>query len=222
MVQGIYDCSRFKRVPSKRKSPEEWYITPNTHEPIVDIETWEHVQTCIGSRKRVTKSNEIQMFAGFVKCEDCGHALAYAFCQGIPQYTCGHYRRFGREACSCHYIRKDTLEQVVLDDIRRYARLAHEDEESLAEQLNANNGSQEEKRIQALSAELKTAQARYVELDRIMKRLYEDSVTGKITDSRFQKLSAEYETEQAELEKQIINSKNELETIRQTKQDSSA
>lgn len=97
MVQGIYDCSRFKRAPSKRKSPEEWYITPNTHEPIVDIETWEHVQTCISSRKRVTKSNEIQLFAGFLKCEDCGHALSYAFCQGIPQYTCGYYRRYGRE-----------------------------------------------------------------------------------------------------------------------------
>ena len=222
MVQGIYDCSRFKRVPSKRKSPEEWYITPNTHEPIVDLETWEHVQTCIGSRKRVTKSNEIQLFAGFVKCEDCGHALAYAYCQGIPQYTCGHYRRFGREACSCHYIRKDTLEQVVLDDIRRYARLAHEDEESLAEQVNALNGGQEEKRLQTLSTELKTAQARYAELDRIMKRLYEDSVTGRIKDSRFQKLSAEYETEQNEAGKQIENSKNELETIRQTKQDSSS
>ena len=222
MVQGIYDCSRFKRAPSKRKLPEDWYITPNTHEPIVDLETWEHVQTCIGSRKRVTKSNEIQLFSGFVKCEDCGHALAYAYCQGIPQYTCGHYRRYGREACSCHYIRKDTLELVVLDDIRRYARLAQDDEESLAEQLNALNGSQEEKQIQALSAELKTAQARYAELDRIMKRLYEDSVTGRITDSRFQKLSAEYETEQTELGKQIESKQKELESIQQTKQDSSA
>lgn len=222
MVQGIYECSRFKRVPSKRKSPEEWYITPNTHEPIVDFETWEHVQTCIASRKRITKSSEIQLFAGFLKCEDCGHALSYAYCQGIPQYTCGHYRRFGREACSCHYIRKDTLELVVLDDIRRYARLAQDNEESLAEQLSVLNGSQEEKRIQTMNTELKNAQDRYVELDRIMKRLYEDSVAGRITDSRFQKLSAEYEAEQAELGKQIENSKNELESIRQNKQDSSA
>lgn len=72
MVQGIYDCSHFKRAPSKRKSPEEWYITPNTHEPSVDLETREHVQTCVGSRKRVIKSNEVQLFAGFLKCEDCG------------------------------------------------------------------------------------------------------------------------------------------------------
>ncbi len=222
MVQGVYDCSRFKRVPSKRKDPEEWYITPNTHEPIVDLETWQHVQTCIASRKRVTKSNEIQLFAGFVKCEDCGHALAYAFCQGIPQYTCGQYRRYGREACSCHYIRKDTLEQVVLDDIRMYAKLAQEDEESFAEQINALNGNQAAKKVQALNMELKNNQARCAELDRIMKRLYEDSVAERITDSRFQKLYAEYETEQAELEKNIESGKAELEAFRQTKQDSTA
>jgi len=222
MVQGIYECSRFKRAPSKRKSPEDWYITPNTHESIVDHETWEHVQICIGSRKRVTKSNEIQLFAGFLKCEDCGHTLSYAYCQGIPQYTCGYYRRFGREACSCHYIRKDTLEQVILNDIRRYARLAQDNEESLAEQLSALNGTQEEKRIQALSIELKTAQVRYAELDCIMKRLYEDSVSGRITDSRFQKMSADYEREQTELGKQIESKQNELDSIQQTKQDSSA
>lgn len=110
----------------------------------------------------------------------------------------------------------------MLDDIRRYAKLAQEDEDNLAEQLNILNGTQEEKRMQALSTELKTAQARYAELDRIMKRLYEDSVSGKITDSRFQKLSAEYETEQAELGKQIESNQNELESTRQTKQNSSA
>ncbi len=222
MVQGVYECTRFNRTPSKRKPPEEWYITPNMHEPIIELETWQHVQISIGSRKRVTKCEELQLFAGFLKCEDCGHALSYSNSQGIPQYTCGYYRRYGREACSSHYIRKDTLEQVVLDDIRLYARLAREDESSFAEQLNALSGSKEDKRIQLLSAELKTYQARHIELNNIIKRLYEDSVAERISSSRFQKMFAEYEAEQANLEKQIENNQNELETIRQNKQDSSA
>ncbi len=65
------------------------------------------------------RTGEVQLFAGFLKCEDCGHAMSYSNSQGIPQYSCEHYRRHGKEACTCHYIRKDMLEQVVLDDIGR-------------------------------------------------------------------------------------------------------
>jgi site-specific DNA recombinase len=76
--------------------------------------------------------------------------------------------------------------------------------------------------MQVMSAELKAAQVRYTELDRIMKRLYEDSVSGRITSARFQKLSAEYETEQAEIEKQIESNQIEMAAIRQKTQDSSS
>jgi len=221
-VQGVLDCTMFRRMPPKRKPEDEWIITPNTHEPIVDIELWEHVQTQLNSRKRVTKSGEIQLFAGFVKCEDCGKALSYAYSHGIPQYTCGNYRRYGREACTCHYIRKDTLEHVILDDIRRYARLAVEDMDGFVQRCLSSSDDKEEQRKRSLSTELSTAKARYLELDKIIKRLFEQSVSETITESRFHKLSSEYEAEQAGLEKRIDELQNELETVRQNRRDMSA
>ena len=142
-VQGIYDCARFKRTPSKRKPQDEWIITPNTHEPLVDVETFEFVQKLIDARNRPIKSKVLQLFAGFVKCEDCGYALGYSFSQGIEQYTCGTYRRHGKNFCSCHYIRKDVFEQVVLDDIRKYSKLAKHQADDLTKQLQEQNGDKD-------------------------------------------------------------------------------
>lgn len=221
MVQGIYECARFKRTPSKRRDKEDWIITPNTREPIIEREMWEQVQSCLDSRKRVMRTGEIQMFAGYVKCENCGYALSYSYSQGIPQYTCGQYRRYGREACTCHYIRKDVLMQVVLDDIRKHANLAIEDKESLANKILSLNDDKEEYKLQSLNAELKIAETRHSELDNIIKRLFEQSVTGAITENRFNKLFAEYEKEQSELQERISDIENELNTVQQNKKDSS-
>jgi hypothetical protein len=222
MVQGIYDCARFKRTPSKRKPKKDWIITPNTHEPIVDDETWNYVQRCLDTRKRVMRSNELQLFAGIIKCADCGYALSYAKRYGTEYYSCGLYRRRGREYCTSHYIKKQVLMQIVLDDIHKYARLAQEDEEGFAQQLAALNDGKENRQLQGPATELKTAEARTAELDRIIKGLYEDSITGKITDKRFRKLSMEYEAEQTEIEKQIENLTAQIEQMRRNKRDTTA
>ena len=87
-----------------------------------DMETWDYAQKTISARKHPIKSNIIQLFAGFVKCEDCGYALGYANRYNIEYYMCGTYRRYGNKSCSGHYIRKDVLQKVVLDDIRRYSK----------------------------------------------------------------------------------------------------
>jgi hypothetical protein len=222
MIQGIYDCARFKRTPTKRRPQDHWIITPNTHEPIVSAEIWEQAQNSISSRKRVTHTGELQLFAGFIKCEDGGYAMGYSNSQGIPQYTCGQYRRYGREYCSAHYIRKDILTDIVINDIRKYARLASEDENGLAQQLLSMNDEKEERQMWVLDSELSAAKARHLELDKIIKRLFEQSVSGNITENRFQKLNAEYEAEQSGLEKRIGEIRNELDTIRQSWRDSSA
>ena len=222
MVQGIYECAQFKRTPYKRKAKEDWIITPNTHEPIIDSETWVYVQKCFDSRKRVMRSNELQLFAGFIKCADCGYALAYARRFGTEYYSCGLYRRRGIEHCTQHYINKDLLIQIVLDDIRRNAKLAVEDEENVARQLMESYGNEGEQHRKELQNELKTAEKRYAELDKILKQLYEDSVIGKITDKRFRKLSGEYETEQTEIEAKISEMQSKLDRLGQNKCDFTA
>ena len=222
MVQGVYDCTRFKRTPSKRKPTEDWYITPNTHDPIIDGELWHYVQNCLDTRKRVQRNGEPQLFNGFVKCADCGYALACAKRYGTEYYSCGLYRRKGLERCTQHYINKKLLIEVVLDDIRRHAQMALIDAKGLAEKLAVQNGDSEENRIQALSGELETSKARFAELDRIMEQLYEDKVAEKLTDGRFSKLSGKYEAEQSLIEKKIDVLKTDIDHLSANKRDSSA
>ena len=219
MVQGIYDCARFKRTPNKRKPREEWIITPNTHEPLIAPETWDHVQKCLDTRKRVIRSNELQLFAGFIKCKDCGYALAYARRYGTEYYSCGHYRRNGLEYCTQHYINKQLLMDIVLNDIRHYAKLAKDRQETLAAQLARQHGQDNDKQVKAMRRDLAAAKKRYTDLDIIIENLYEDNVTGKLTDNRFMKLSRKYEDEQSALEKQIAETEQALAQISEHKQD---
>ena len=222
MVQGVYECVRFKRSPSKRRPEDEWIITPNTHEPIINIDNWNYVQKCLDTRKRVTKGDVMQLFAGFIKCADCGYALAYARRFGTEYYSCGLYRRKGIEHCTQHYINKQVLMQIVLDDIRRYARMALADEESFAMRLAEMNENPEKKQMQVITDDLKSTEARYKELDRILEQLYEDKVAQRISEDRFGKHSERYETEQAAVAKRIDALKTELEQLRANKRDASA
>jgi DNA invertase Pin-like site-specific DNA recombinase len=222
MVQGIYECTRFKRTPSKRKPVEDWIITPNTHEPIITDELWHYVQKCLDARKRVMRSSEMQLFAGFIRCADCGYALAYARRYSTEYYSCGLYRRKGIEHCTQHYINKQVLVDVVLDDIRRYAKMAQEDADGLAFKLAATNGNKEAEQIQTLLDELKATEERYCKLDRIMEQLYEDKVTGTLNDFRFCKLSEKYETEQQNLGKHVEELRADIEQLNANRQDASA
>lgn len=222
MVQGVYECARFKRTPSKRKPSDEWIITPDTHEAIISDDLWHYVQKCLDTRKRVQRNGEPQLFNGFIKCADCGYALAFARRFGTEYYSCGLYRRKGLEHCTQHYIKKQVLADAVLDDIRRYAQMALEDIDALAAKLAAQNGDREERELQALSGEREAAEARFTELDRIMDQLYEDKVAGSLSDGRFRKLAGKYETEQLALEKRIGELKSDVERLNASRQDASA
>ena len=217
--QGVYDCSRFKRTPNKRKSSDEWIVVENMHEPIIDIDIWDQAQKCLLTRKRELNTNELQLFAGFVKCMDCGYSLGYNRKGSIENYTCATYRRHGTDSCLSHYIRKDLLEKVVLDDICKYAFLVKEDEEAFTKDLLSVKYSKDEKQLDIVKAEIKSAKTRYAEVDKILKCLYEDNVNGKISDNRFAKMSTDYENEQEILEKQIDKLENSIDKMMQDKQD---
>ena len=222
MVQGTHNCSRFKRTPTKKNSVEEWFITPNMHEPIINDELWHYVQKCLDTRRRVQRNGEPQLFSGFIKCADCGYALAYAKRYGTEYYSCGLYRRKGITRCTQHYINKKVLIEIVLEDIRKHAKLAAEDADKLAAKLAAQNDNSENMQLQALSDELNTAKARDAELDRIIEQLYEDKVSDKLSLGRFQKMSVKYETEQSLLEKKIEVLNADTERLRAAKKDISA
>jgi DNA invertase Pin-like site-specific DNA recombinase len=219
MVQGVYECSKFNSGPHKRKPKDEWLIVTGTHEPLIDVDTWEYAQKMISARNHPTKNNIIQLFAGFVKCEDCGHALGYSTRYNIEYYMCGTYRRHGTKFCSGHYIRKDVLEQVVLDDIRKYSKLAKDGTNELVKQLQAQSGDKDASSIKALTTELERLNIRNIELDGIIKRLYEDNVSSRLSDDRFNRFLAEYEKEQMDIQLKIEDRQNEINEIKTNRKD---
>ena len=215
MVQGIYEHSKFNKETVKRRPKEDWFITPNTHEPLVAADTWEYVQKTISARKHPIKSNIIQFFAGFVKCEDCDRTMGYARRYNIEYYCCSTYRRYGNKYCTCHYIRKDVLEQAVLDDIRKYSKLAKDKTFELAERLREQTNEEDTIQIKTLDTEAQKLAIREKEIDVVLKSLYEDNVSGKLSDDRFTKFLASYEKEQADVKlkvEDLLKKKNRIMT----------
>lgn len=193
-----------KSYKSKKKiqNPEsEWMIFENTHEAIWTEAIADAVKQARQSRRRPTKMGEMGMFSGMMYCADCGAILyqcrATGFRRDQEYYLCSGYRK-GKHVCPTpHSIRTVILEELVLHNLREivsFAR-AHEDRKDLAKK----------KRL------LADAEKRIAELDNIIKRLYEDSITGKLTDERFRILSQGYEEEQRGLKSQVVLIRDELE-----------
>jgi len=219
-VQGIYECARFGQVPRKRRPKDEWIVTPNTHEPLVERETWELIQKKIDARNRPTRSGIVRLFSGLLKCEDCGYAMGYSDSQGkYAYYSCNEYRRHGSGFCTCHYINAAVLEQTVLDDIRKYAKLAKNKAEELARRIHEQNGDENVNKVKTLGAELDRLKARNAELDGIMKRLYEDNVSGKLSDERFSKFLTGYEKEQSDVQLRIENTERGIKEFKANQKD---
>ena len=221
-VQGIYNCVPFRRTPPKRKPKGEWIITEGTHEPLVDRETWELIQKQIDARHRPRKSGTLQLFSGFLKCADCGRAMSYSSSYNanpVESYSCGTYRRNGRRGCTAHYIRKDVLEQVILDDIRKYAKVAKSEADKLAQWLRDQNGEKDASHLKTLVSELKRLSGRTAEIERILKRLYEDNVNAKLPDDVFHKFLTEYRQEQLDVQAKIADTEQQIKMTEANKKD---
>jgi chromosome segregation ATPase len=139
--------------------------------------------------------------------------MGYSNSHGSENYTCGTNRRYGKAFCSAHYIRKDVLEQAVLSDIRKYSKLAAGQADELARRLIKQNGGRSAEQIKALKAELSKLRTRDAELDNVLKRLYEDNVSGKLSDERFDKFLSGYEQEQSDVQTRIEDTRGKIDRL---------
>ncbi|MGI6688657.1 MAG: recombinase zinc beta ribbon domain-containing protein [Christensenellales bacterium] len=142
------------------------------------------------------------MFSGFLICADCGHALHFHFNQGNPDITyfnCSNYNRARGTCNATHYIRTDFLEQVVLAEIRRLTKFVARHEKEFAEAMMAYSAKKVISDLNLKHKELNSYLHRDKELDVIFEKLYEDNVSGKISDEHFAKMGRSYEDEQAKL-----------------------
>ncbi len=216
MVQGLYECSQFKRTPSKRKPKDDWLITPNTHEPIVPLDTWDKVQRIIAEHHKVNHSQKPHLFSGFLKCNECGYAVSFSASHMVEYYSCAQYRRFGKQVCSSHYIRKDELQQYVVGEIKKYANMAKRNRSELEFLLESRNKNE----LTDLNLRLSTLTARSCEITNLMKQLYEDNVNQKISDKVFSTLLSEYEAEQIEVESNLKMANDRMQAIKNYTSDS--
>ena len=201
-----------KRLENDR---ENWAIFKDVHEPIIERAVFEQVQQKRGKmRKRQAKDGERSMFSGLLVCADCGSNLHFHFNQGNPEikyFNCSNYKGNRGTCGSTHYVRVDFLEQVVLGEIRRLTKYAGLYEDDFLKEVIGHSRQAEETERRLKEKALKSLLARDDELDGLFERIYEDNVSGKLSDDRFAKMSRRYEEEQKELSEKIKKLRSEIE-----------
>ena len=192
---------------------EKQVIFENHHEPIIDTQTWERVQELRKQRKRPNRYDEVGLFSGILFCADCGSVMYQQRYQTDKRkqdcYICGNYKKRTHD-CTAHFIRTDLLTAGVLSNLRKVTSYAAKHEARFMKLLIEQNEDGGKRRNAAKKKELEAAEKRIAELSAIFKRLYEDSVTGRISDERFTELSADYEAEQRELKERAAAIQAEL------------
>ena len=198
-----------KSYKSKKKmwnDPSEWQIFENTHEAIIDEETFRIVQRIRDGRRKVTRMGEMPILSGMLFCADCGKKLYQVRCTTMKQkeyMVCSTYRKV-KGGCSSHQIQNETIEALLLDGIRSITAFAREHETEFVELVAKKCRADVDKTLRDSKRELEQAQARIKKLDEIIQRLYEDNLEGKVSDERFSKMTANYETEQQTLESRVV------------------
>ncbi|MEE1057426.1 MAG: recombinase family protein [Acutalibacteraceae bacterium] len=212
------------------KPPEEWLIFENTHEAIVDPETWKLAQQVRKTIKRTDSTGQVNPFTGLVYCADCGEkmynhrgrAQANKENRGVDpvsglypydHYDCSTYsltyHRIDKK-CSSHYVSTRALRTLVLETIRLVSKYAIENEEDFIRRVREEAEVQKQSEAKELRRKINKAKKRCNELDVLIRKLYESFATGKLNEKRFEVLSQEYEAEQEELESVINQDESKL------------
>ncbi|OKZ72229.1 MAG: recombinase RecB [Clostridiales bacterium 52_15] len=192
---------RFKIGTIGSKRPEDWIVVEGTHEPLVDKRDFAIVQSKLKSRQRPGASGEPSLFAGLLKCGECGKSLTVRYTNAKhPQriYSCKTYNAFGKHHCSQHH------------KIRECAAAALMDSEAVADRLTGNCEAEQKGQREALERALAKDEERIETLEKMVLRLYEDMVAGRITENNFDLLLAKTQKEQAELKEKAAEARKRL------------
>lgn len=203
--QTTFGRTKVKGRTKKKKvavDENEWIVVENTHEPIIDKDTWDLVHDIMKNRRRETKRGEVQMFAGLVKCSGCGSSLNVSYNskkQKFTGFSCWVYKNYGKERCTSHAIGYQTLYNIVLEDIRRQAECVADSKGKYVELLENRMDEKAKLDIKKSKSELKKVEKRLVQIDKVLNKLYEDRALEKISEERYLSMSATYESEYNEL-----------------------
>ncbi len=201
-----------KRIDNPK---EEWVIFENTHEPIISQHDFDLVQELRKNKRRIQKCGEANPFSGMVYCADCGSKMYLCRSRSLnsnqEHLKCSAYAS-DKEACTAHYIRTVVLREIVLKELNKLLVTVKENEDMFireAMNFSAQKHFSEVKRARKMLAQ---AEKRISELDKLFTRLYEDNVSGKISDERFAMMSKGYENEQSKLKQAVAEFTRFIET----------
>lgn len=184
----------------------EWQIFENTHPAIISQHDFDLVQELRKNKRRIQKCEEVNPFSGMVYCADCGKKMYLCRSTSLTaeqeHLKCSTYAK-RKDECSAHFIRTIVLEELVLSELRKIMTYVREHEEEFVELAIQNSAQKQTAELKAAKKRLAQSEKRISELDKLFTRLYEDNVSGKISDERFEMMSKNYESEQKEL-RQII------------------
>jgi len=210
-----------KSFKSKAKiwnNPEDWVVFENTHEAIMDEQTWETVQKIREGKRRPSRMGEMGVLSGMMFCADCGAKLYQVRANGWTHdkeyFVCATYRK-KKGMCSSHQIRSVVIEELVLEDLKQVMNYAKEHEQKLVEAVIRSSEKKITENLRLAQKEYEQGQARITTLDKIMQRLYEDHVMEKISEERFCKMSADYEAEQKSLLERVAVLKQTLDAAKE-------
>lgn len=203
-----FKSKRILLIPS-----DEWQVYKDTQEPIIDEETFWAVQKIREGKCHLDRLGNPSPFSGMLYCGDCGHKL-YLRRQRNPKqkdyFVCSIYRKKRKYFCTSHFIRLEDIEKIVLQELREVTKFAREHQKEFLEAAKKRSMQETAKVQYENKTELEKVIRRSKEIDNIIQRLYEDNLSGKIADERFEKLSITYENEQETLQEKIDYLKKEL------------
>ena len=213
-----YSTRSYKDKRKVEHPREECMVLENTHPALVSREVWDIVQRVRQHKRRRTNMDEQNKYSGLVVCADCGSTMvlhrAHTMSRSYNHFTCRTYKKDGT-LCTAHYIRECILDDVILEDLRRVTAMAREQTQKFAAYIGSRQSAELRKEARGLERELVAMKKRGRELDSIFKRLYEDSVLGRITAEQFQTLSVSYTQEMEMLNKAIPEKETAIQRLRE-------
>lgn len=205
----------FKSKKSKANPMENWLRFENTHEPIIDRETWEIVQRVRAGKRRPNKMGEMDMLSGLVECADCGKNHYFCRCGSWSEnqytYVCGKYHKH-HEDCTPHTIKVMALHEIVLGEIQRVTWDAREHTDQFLQRAMDKHQSQLKKDLSAKAKELDRANKRLANLDKLFRKAFEELTLENLSGEQFQMLTQGYEFEKQELSARAATLDNEIST----------
>ncbi|MDU3396765.1 MAG: recombinase family protein [Clostridiales bacterium] len=211
-VLGKSVSENFKTKQRRAATADELMIFPDTHEAIIEQDTWDIAQKLRSKKKpRAANGTYSHRLSGLVYCADCGARMGYISpqsrhsgnpCDSDSAFQCGNYRNYGRE-CVSHFIKTSVLEAAVLQSIQTVSRYVLENKEEFISQLKALWSQQKSKQTGTGQQELEEAGKRVQELDSMIQNLYESSMKGLLPERQVQRMIQQYDEEQILLERRI-------------------